>query len=272
MAMKAPRSPPRGRRRTRAAAERVRRRRHARRCRARVGRRDARRCRDARRRRRALVEPLRQEGKDQDVMNKLTDEQKQQLQDRVDEDLKKLDAWEDATRKDIVAADVGGVVLLSERPPPNSSAAELLDTDRVGTGARTRALTPDEAAKTQAVREALRDRRLSGFRIDGDCIEYFENKPQVAMDHMLVVPKRRCRSWRGTRESSGRRWLRRRSPGVGHPAQSIDVIHIFYAGARAGLEREYRERCGHLDVLPAHLPASADPEAWIREGKSRSRV
>jgi TRAP-type C4-dicarboxylate transport system substrate-binding protein len=105
-------------------------------------------------------------------MDKLTDEQKQELEALAAKTIKELDECDEDERQRILNhCQARGVELFSERPP--SSPAES------GNLHKPSLITQVEAKKIQAVREALWDRAQEWFKKDEKCIQYFNKKPEA---------------------------------------------------------------------------------------------
>ena len=209
------------------------------------------------------------------LMDKLTDEQKKELEKRAAETSKELDDCDEDTRQRIVNhCQARGVKLLSGPLP--SSPGERDDFELP--------LTQAEADKIQDVRGDLWDCAEKWFKKDEKCIQYFKKKPE-AMRQMEVIPKRQYELPRLAGSSRGSFGITigtyptipasRAEP----PKSPWDKPHnpsmkyLFFTQAKIAhlTEEEYRGRCGHFDVLPIHLPADADPVMFLNFVQSRDR-
>jgi len=109
------------------------------------------------------------------LMDKLTDEQKKELEKRAAETSKELDDCDEDTRQRIVNHCLArGVELLSEPPP--SSPAKRGDLHELSLPQHELSLPQAEADKIQAVRRALWDRAQEWFKKDAKCIQYFKQE------------------------------------------------------------------------------------------------
>ena len=212
------------------------------------------------------------------VMDKLTPEQKEELEKRAAKISKELDDCDEETRQRIFKhCQARGVKLLSERPP--SSPAENGDSHEPSL------ITQVEADKIQAVRGDLWKRAEEWFKKDEKCIQYFNKKPE-AMRQMKVIPERPYELPRLAGGSSSGyfgitigTYPTIPASGARPPMSPWAVPHnpsmkyLFSTQAKIAnlTEEEYRGRCGHLDVLPIHLPADADPEKFLKFVQSRDR-
>ena len=238
----------------------------------------------------------------QRVMDKLTDEQKQELEARAAKTIKELDDCDEVTRQRIFnQCQARGVELLSGRP----SSSPPLDADELRRGntdveflmasptgeARRRgdfpelSLTPFEADKIQNVREALGNLAQEWFEKNKECIQYFKKKPE-AKRLMKVIPKRQYDLPRLAGSSSsgcfgmtigtyptipaGGAWPPM-SPWAAPHNPSMKFLFFTQAKIAKLTEEECRGRCGHFDVLPIHLPADADPAKFLDFVQSRDR-
>ena len=207
-------------------------------------------------------------------MNKLTDEQKKELEKRAAETSKELDDCDEDTRQRIFNhCRARGVELLSGPPP--SSPGERDDFELP--------LTHAEADKIQAVRRALWDCAQEWFEKDTKCIQYFGKRPE-AKGQMKVIPKRPYELPRlAGASSSGYFGITigtyptipasgappPMSPWAGPHNPSMKYLFSTQAEIANLTEEEYRGRCGHFDVLPIHLPADADPVKFLNFVQSR---
>ena len=161
--------------------------------------------------------------------------------------------------------------------PPPSSPAERGEFHELS-------LTPVEAGKIQNVREDLGDRAQEWFEKNKECIQYFEKKPE-AKTRMKVIPERQYDLPRLLGASSGcfgmtiGTYPTTPAGGARPPLSPWGAPHnpsmkyLFFTQAKIAklTEEECRGRCGHIDFLPIHLPADADPAKFLDFVQSRDR-